>query len=811
MMNWSTRVFVVSILMGGVEASAETPPNLTPLPRDLEVELFNRSAAIFRPDLLPMDSPYFHHRAICGTPAIMALATQWPRLSKNTQQAFAHVFQRPAMADSIVSPGGRFLVHYDVRGQHAVAPNDADGNGVPDYVQEVAATFDATWALQIDDLGYRVPLDDGDGRFDVYIQQLGTRGVYGQTWPEKLPDSVTAAYLTVDNNYTDRIYATRGLNGLHVTVAHEFFHAVQFAYNARDLTWWHEATATWMEDVAYDDVNDYFQYIRFVLEAPDVSLDWQPSLADGHQYGACVYVHYLDQTFGRKTVRHTWEGLGERNSTVYDIRKLDPLMPAGGFSETLAGYVIWNYFTGTRFRDGFYEEGDFYQPAAAVRTAALTVSDQASGSGTVDHLASEYVQVVTKGLQGGIRAEFALAGGGSWQFWAMLIDSDGVGLLRPVGTKLEIPDAGQYDNIVFLPISDALEGQDFVYDYTISKVESTDGRTRPLRLSAGGFGVPFARLPADADRVNVVARGGGGAGITWAVRRTSGDRTVAVPGQDNLSSFTTEVDSIEITAIGKGATVVEVSATATGASPSVAWVVFGRTVTGNLPPVIAGIADTTIAEGRPLAILIDAEDEEGDDLEFTAENLPAGAKLDENRFTWTPRYDQGDRTYEVRFQVSDGPNQVHVHVNIRVTNVDRPPAIRETDPSRSLVFGAQGETLRFSVRAEDPDGDVLRYAWSVDGVPVDETGPSLLFSVSATEADEEVAVVVSAGQESAEHKWTVGKTLKGDFNKDGAVNFADFIAFAGAFGTESPKYDLDGTGFVDFRDFLIFAIYFGLS
>ncbi len=809
-MNWSTRVFMVLFVMGGVEASAETPPDLSRLPRDLEVELFNRSAAIFRPDLLPADSPYFHNRAICGTPVIMALATQWPRLSKNTQQAFAHVFQRPTMTDSINSPGGHFRIHYDTSGQHAVAPADADGDKVPDYVQEVAATFDAAWALQIENLRYRVPLDDGDGRFDVYIQQLGTRGVYGQTWPEELGNPVTAAYLTVDNDYTDRIYATRGLDGLHVTVAHEFFHAVQFAYNARDLTWWHEATATWMEDVAYDDVNDYFQYTSFVLEAPAVSLDWQPSLADGHQYGACVYVHYLDQTFGRKSVRQTWEGLGEGNSTGYDIRKLDPVMPTGGFSETLAGYVIWNYFTGTRFRDGFYEEGVFYQPAAAVRNVALTLSDQASGSGTVDHLASEYVQVATKGLRGGLRADFALAAGGSWQFWAMLIDSDGVGLLRPVGTRMEIPDAGQYDNIVFLPISDALEGQDFVYDYTISKVESTDGKTSPLRLAVSDARVPVARLPWSAELASVRAMGADGAPVAWTVRRTNGNRKVTVPGQTDVASFTTQTDSIEIQASGDGPTVVEVSATAAGTTSSIAWVVFGQSATGNLPPIVAGIADTTIQEGQPLAIVINAEDEDGDGLVFEGANLPAGARLDRNHFSWTPRYDQGGRIYEIQFRVSDGTNQVRVSVNVHVTNVDRPPGILETDPTRRLVFGAPGETLRFSVTAQDPDGDVLRYAWSVDGVPVEETGPSLLVTVSANEADGEVAVVVSAGQESAEHKWTVGKTLKGDFNKDGAVNFADFIAFAGAFGTESPKHDLDGTGFVDFQDFLIFATYFGL-
>ena len=809
-MNLPTRFFIFAVLVGGVEVYAETPHDLSPLPREQEVELFNRSAAIFRPDLLPQDSHYFHDRAVCGTPVIMGLATQWPRLSKRTHQTFAHLFQRPSMTDSVTSPGGNFRVHYDTRGRHAVSPVDADGNRVPDYVEEVAITFDAVWALQIHGLRYRVPLDDGDGLFDVYIQQLGTSGVYGQTWPNVLGDPVTAAYLTVDNDYMDRIYATRGLDGLHVTVAHEFFHAIQFAYNARSLSWWHEATATWMEDVVYDDVNDYFQYTRFVLESPTVSLDSQPSLQDGHQYGACVYVHYLDQVFGRSAIRKTWEGLGEINATQYNIVKLDPAMPTGGFSGTLAGYVTWNYFTGTRYRDGFYEEGVFYQPAASVRTIAPTAGGQASGSGTVDHLASDYIEVVTKGLQGGLRADFTLAGEGSWQFWAMLIDNDGVGLLRLAGSRVEIPDAGHYDKIVFLPVSDALDGHDFNYDYRISTVESVDGRTRPLNMTVNGSRVPVTRLDVHADRATARAEGAGGNPVTWTVARASGDMAISVPDHVDLSSFTTTADSIEILADGGGTTVVKVSATAAGTTPSVAWAVFGHSVTGNLPPVVAGIADTTIGEGQPLAILIDAEDEEGDDLVFTAANLPDGAKLDRNHFTWTPGYDQGDRTYEVQFQVSDGVNLVRTDVNIRVTNVDRPPAIRETDPQRGLVFAAPGETVRFSVKAQDPDGDVLSYAWSVNGVPADEKGSSLHVAVSNTDVDEEVAVLVTAGQKSVERKWTVSKTLKGDFNNDGAVNFADFIAFAAAFGTESPKYDLDGTGLVDFQDFLIFAAHFGL-
>ena len=120
--------------------------------------------------------------------------------------------------------------------------------------------------------------------------------------------------------------------------------------------------------------------------------------------------------------------------------------------------------------------------------------------------------------------------------------------------------------------------------------------------------------------------------------------------------------------------------------------------------MVTAISDTTIKEGQPLAIFIDAEDEDGDELAFSAADLPDGAILVGNRLTWTPRFDQGDRTYEIQFLVNDGVNQVRIGVNIRVMNVDRPPEIRETDPARSNVFGVSGETIRFSVTAQDPDG-----------------------------------------------------------------------------------------------------------
>lgn len=47
--------------------------------------------------------------------------------------------------------------------------------------------------------------------------------------------------------------------------------------------------------------------------------------------------------------------------------------------------------------------------------------------------------------------------------------------------------------------------------------------------------------------------------------------------------------------------------------------------------------------------------------------------------------------------------------------------------------------------------------------------------------------------------------VSADFDNSGRVDFRDFTAFAAAFGTRNPAFDLTGDGQVDFRDFLLFV------
>ena len=57
--------------------------------------------------------------------------------------------------------------------------------------------------------------------------------------------------------------------------------------------------------------------------------------------------------------------------------------------------------------------------------------------------------------------------------------------------------------------------------------------------------------------------------------------------------------------------------------------------------------------------------------------------------------------------------------------------------------------------------------------------------------------------------------VQADFDSSGRIDFADFLLFAGVFGTSSAdpafdsRFDLDRNGQVTFADFLLFAGVFG--
>ena len=359
----------------------------------------------------------------CGTPLAVAAMEATRSADPFAGRLLARALQRPSLVHEVVSPSGRFRVHYDTEGPDAVDPADADGNGLPDYVDLVMTLADSAWQVQIEELGYREPpRDDGAGggdEIDIYLTDLGRSNRYGLTYP--MSNEVSGpSFLEIENDFENAVFGragvcegysgSRGLDALRVTLAHEFFHVVQFGYyQGLDGSWWQEATATWMEDVIHPGVNDYLQYVCVFLRSPGRALDGGDPRVDFHPYGSSIFAFFLDQRYGREAVRRAWEEHGRRRSASLDnpdraLRDFNGEAgvtgPEAGLERAFSDFAVWSWFVGDRYREEFFAEGDLYptrkEPAFPV-SAGVDTAD----SGAVDHMASRYLRFDPRLLPGG--------------------------------------------------------------------------------------------------------------------------------------------------------------------------------------------------------------------------------------------------------------------------------------------------------------------------------------------------------------------------------------------------------------------------
>jgi hypothetical protein len=90
----------------------------------------------------------------------------------------------------------------------------------------------------------------------------------------------------------------------------------------------------------------------------------------------------------------------------------------------------------------------------------------------------------------------------------------------------------------------------------------------------------------------------------------------------------------------------------------------------NAPPILASIEDKTVNEGQNLSFTLSATDPDGDAVTYFAINLPAGATLSSNVFSWTPGFTQAG-TYYVTFAASDSDLQDRQTVTITVNDVPK--------------------------------------------------------------------------------------------------------------------------------------------
>lgn len=295
-----------------------------------------------------------------GTFLIQEINANWNQLSPSSQALLAPYFDRPDLPLDILSPSGKFRIHYTTFGVDKVNSEDKNNNGIPDYVELAAEYFDHSHSIIVDSLGYNPPAPDSSGKgreFDVYLISMSR--TYGITWLEETVPGVVDAYscyIEVDNDFFG--FKTTPLQALMVTSAHEYFHAVQVGYRYRDEdVFFMEMCSTWMEDFIYEQVNDYLQYINNFFK--NINYPFYYTNKSWFEYGSCLWNHMITKKYGVELIRKVWELVPEQtafNSIQQVLQQYDTT-----FKLELVSFGLWNYFTGSRANTiSYYSEGDLY-------------------------------------------------------------------------------------------------------------------------------------------------------------------------------------------------------------------------------------------------------------------------------------------------------------------------------------------------------------------------------------------------------------------------------------------------------------------
>ena len=264
------------------------------------------------------------------------------------------------------------------------------------WVDKTLAVMRKTWAHEVGRLGYRRPVEDGrrggNSKFDVYLKNVGSKGFYGYCAKERIKPGtrwMASGYCVLDNDFSRAEFQARPTDSLRVTAAHEFFHAIQYAYDYAEDGWIMEATATWMEERVADRVNDNRQYLPHGQVAqPAQALDfYNPD--NFNQYANWVFFEYLSTRFGTGIVRRIWDN-ADGNYRNHSIKAVGSALPRGqSFPAVFRAYAAANTIA-----ERTYPEGGTWPSAPMAASSTLTPrSRSASGLVRVNHLAARHLAI----------------------------------------------------------------------------------------------------------------------------------------------------------------------------------------------------------------------------------------------------------------------------------------------------------------------------------------------------------------------------------------------------------------------------------
>ena len=531
------------------------------------------------------------------TLVLKELALDLPRLGATDRRRARRLLARPTPGETAPSETGysvpehnppfctaHFCVHWVESTADAPPLDDTNGNGVPNYVEKMGEVFEHVYDVENGDLRWRAPTSDGargcpgDAAYcmdktDVYIQEIGDRGIYGYSAPDPGQGRTLHqyAYLVMDNDYSAQEFPKYGgdpVPPMEVTAAHEYNHVLQFGYDVAQDIWMLESTAVWMEDKVYTQVNDYLQYLgpwaQLSLSVPLTEFNSQEDdPLNVKVYGDMVWNRWLDTRFGEDSVRNAWEHSLTTTPTSFAPGAYDQALKARGstffdsFTRFAADTAEWRA-SNTPFAEGSsFPDMDRVRDAQSGSPIVLAPNTGGAG-GRLPHLTFGLLEVrpttvprlkLVMSAPRGVQSALALVGrtgeetGGRATVALTRLKNGGQGTVT-------LPDPGSFSRVTAIVIngdgrttgrfSDTLQDWEWKGDgANMSAHLSTDFTPPRIRRRRPGRGarnvsrrarvtVTFSEAVSNLSTSSVVLVGPGGHKVKARVLRRQGSRIAEI-------------------------------------------------------------------------------------------------------------------------------------------------------------------------------------------------------------------------------------------------------------------------------------------
>ena len=420
----------------------------------------------------------------CGTELIQQFYQNREELSQRSIDLIESFLERPFLkTESLAtyfSPSGKFELTYSISGTHAVPSADANSNGVPDFVEWNADYFDYSWKFSIDTLVYLAP-PIGSGKYQIGFENMD---YYGYTMPiggKATRIVMHNTFLTFPAN-TDPEGNQKG--AAKATAIHEFKHALQIMYNNwNEPGWFIEMDATWMEDIGYDQVNDYYNYLGSShLLSPGRAFN------NGSGYEDCLWLHYVSQKHGVASNRNIWNRrITNPTENIYTTFNEILKTYSSTFVKGLKEYFTWNFLTGTRRTTLLptYKESAFY-PTSFLCRDKKSLPDSSSGC-EMSFASANYLSYSHSGLNKFIRLSYYGTASGNQSIQLILKYKNNTMELR----SFDLSPGNSFDYIItkklneieylgIIPVVTSITAGNFPYKIKVSPFQTAEFTHTPI-------------------------------------------------------------------------------------------------------------------------------------------------------------------------------------------------------------------------------------------------------------------------------------------------------------------------------------------